>query len=168
MAKIGSLKFKQQAEQGATMVVRDPFGEANEDGELPPLLAADGTPATLTMLGADSDVAKRLDYQRAATAQTRMVAAAFGGKKRSVLVTAEDIADQHAHDLARLVALTVDWHGFEDEADHPIPFSPEAVQALYEQNPFIREQALRFVSDRAAFFAPSSTPSARSSSTTSA
>ncbi len=167
MAKIAALKLSTHAEEGATLIVRDPFGAIDDDGELPPLRAADGTPATLTLLGADSAVARRLDYQRAARAQNRLYASAFAKGKKPVLVTPEDVAEQAAHDLDRLVALTVTWHGFEDEDDHPIPFSPEAVRALYEENPFIREQALAFIADRARFFARSSTPSAPSSSTSS-
>ena len=166
MAKIGTLRLKQQAEAGATMVVRDPFGERDEDGELPALLAADGTPATLTLLGADSDTAKRLDYQRQAAAQTRVVATMFGAKKKSATVTAEDIADQAAFDLEKLVTLTVGWHGFEDEEGVAIPFSADAVRDLYAQNAFIREQAMAFVGDRSRFFARSSTLSADSLSTT--
>jgi hypothetical protein len=168
MAKLGTLKLKQQAEAGATLIVRDPFGERDEDGELPPLLAADGTPATLTLLGADSDTAKRLDHQRQADAQTRVVASMFGTKKRSNAVTAQDIADQAAFDLDKLVTLTVGWHGFEDEDGESLPFTSEHIRELYTQNPLIREQALSFISDRARFFARSSTPSAPSSSTISA
>lgn len=167
MAKIGTLNLKTKAEQGATMVVRDPFGEENDQGELPVLLAADGTPATLTLLGADSATAKRLDYQRAAAAQNRVTATMFGkGGKRGV-VTPEDIAEQASFDLERLVALTTGWHGFEDEEGTPIPFSADAVRDLYAQNVLIREQTILFVSDRSRFFGRSSTPSAPSSSTSS-
>lgn len=169
MAKLGTLKLKQQAEAGATMIVRDPFGETNDDGELPPLLAADGTPATLTLLGADSETARKLDHQRAAAAQNRIYAGAFGsGKKKSVVVTPEDIAEQTAYETEKLVALTVGWHGFEDEEGAPLPFTADGVRELYVQNPLIREQAITFLTDRTRFFARSSTPSAPSSSTTSA
>lgn len=165
MAKIASLKLKQQAEAGATMLVRDPFGERDDDGDLPLLRAADGTPASLTLLGADSTIARRMDYQRAATAQNRISAAMLGRGKAKAVVTPEDIAEQAAHDIDRLVALTVGWHGFEDEDDQPVPFSAEAVRELYEQNPLIREQAFAFLADRARFFGRSSTLSAPSSST---
>jgi hypothetical protein len=165
MAQLGTLKLKQQAEAGVTMVVRNPFGTADEDGELPPLMAADGSPATLTLLGADSDTARRLDFRRGAAAQNRLVAGMYAKTKQRGVVTADDLAEQAAHDLDRLVALTVTWHGFEGDDDQPLPFSPEAVRELYEQNPFIREQALGFIEDRTRFFAPSSTPSAPSSST---
>jgi hypothetical protein len=168
MAKIGSLKLAQRAEQGATMTVRDTLAETDEDGELPPLLAADGTPATLTLLGADSETARRLDYRRQAAAQNRVVTSMFGGKSKRGAVTADDIAEQYDHDLNRLVTLTVGWHGFEDDEGEPLPFSAEAVKELYAQNAFIREQALSFIQDRTRFFAPSSTPSAPSSSTSSA
>jgi hypothetical protein len=165
MAKIGTLKLKTKADAGATMIVRDPFGEMGEDGEYPALLAADGTPATLTLLGADSDTARTLDFRRAAAAQNRLYATMNSKAKKGAVVTAEDVADQAAHDLDRLVTLTVGWHGFEDEAGEPLPFTAEAIRDLYAENPFIREQALVFVSDRARFFAPSSTLSAPSSST---
>lgn len=168
MAKIASLKLATKAEAGATMIVRDPFGEPDDEGEIPALLAADGTPATLTLLGADSEVARRLDFRRAAAAQNRLYAQAFGKGKRQAVVTAEDIAEQATHDLEKLVTLTVGWHGFEDEDGDPLPFTADAVRELYAQNPFIREQALSFIADRSRFFGQFSTPSAPSSSTTSA
>ncbi|MFN9087349.1 MAG: hypothetical protein ACK6DP_12370 [Gemmatimonas sp.] len=168
MAKLGTLKLKTKANEGATMIVRDPFGEANDDSEFPPLLAEDGTPATITLLGADSDAARRYDHQRAAEAQNRLYASAFGKAKKSVVVTPEDIAAQAQYELDKLVALTVGWHGFEDDEGQPLAFTADAVRELYAQNPFVREQALGFIMDRARFFGPSSTPSAPSSSTTSA
>lgn len=168
MAKLSTLKLKAQAEAGATLILRDPFAEPQDDGDQPPLQAGDGTPATLTLLGADSETAKRLDYQRAAAAQNRVYASAFGKGKKSAVVTPEDIAEQAVYELDKLVALTVSWHGFEDDAGAPLPFSPEAVRELYAQNPFIREQALAFLGDRARFFGRSAMPSALSSNTTSA
>jgi hypothetical protein len=169
MAKLGTLKLKTKAEQGATMIVRDPFGEPTDDGEQPALLAADGTPATLTLLGADSETARKFEYRLQAEATNRAHAVIWNsGKRRSVAVTPEEKAEEAARRIDKMVALTVGWHGFEDDEDQPIPFSEEAVRCLYEQNLFIYQQAEAFVNDRARFFARSSTDSASSSSTTSA
>lgn len=166
MAKIGALKLVTKASLGSVMIVRDRFASP-VNGEFPPLLAADGSPATLTLMGADSPTARRLGYQRAAQAQNRLYASAFGKKDATVVITPDDVAEQALFDIERLVALTIDWHGFEDDDDQPIAFDPALVRELYEQNPDIREQALAFVEDRSAFFGRSSTPSGASSPTSS-
>lgn len=167
MAKLRTLKLVDQAAAGAVCIVRDRFAPV-VNGEFPPLLAADGSPVTLTLLGADSPAAKRLGYQRAAQAQNRLYASAFGKQKdATIVVTPDDVAEQAAFDLERLVTLTIDWHGFEDDEDQPVAFSKELVRELYEQNPDIREQAMAFVEDRATFFGRSSTPSAPSLPTSS-
>lgn len=170
MAKISSRRLKARAEEGAEMIVRDRLAPLVDDetspfdGEFPPLLSREGTPCTLTLLGGDSETAKRFDRQRAAAAQNRVVVSMFGKGKARGNVTVEDIAEQAQHDLDKLVTLTVGWYGFEGEDDEPIPFSAEAVRELYEQDPDTREQAIQFIGDRAAFFARSSTRSAPSSS----
>ncbi|MCO4101054.1 MAG: hypothetical protein HEQ38_17005 [Gemmatimonas sp.] len=174
MAKISSRRLKDRAEQGATMIVRDrlePLVDDEKspyDGEFPPLLSREGKPCTLTLLGADSETAKRLDRQRSASAQNRVVASMFGKSKARAAMTPEDIAEQAQHDLDKLVTLTVGWYGWEGEDEEPVPFSAEAVRELYEQDPDTREQALQFIGDRAVFFARSSTLSVPSSSTSSA
>lgn len=165
MARIGKLNILTLAAVGATMIVRDLTGETNDEGEAPALLAVDGTPATLTLLGADSPTAKRQGYHKQAAAQNRLYANAFSGKKkRGATVTPDDIAEQEADDLETLVALTVGWHGFEDSNDKPIPFSADEVRSLYASSPMIREQALEFINQRANFFDKSPTRSANSSS----
>lgn len=163
MARIEKLNLLAAASAGAAMIVRDLTADTNDDGDAPPLLAIDGTPATLTLLGSDSPQAKRQGYHKQAAAQNRLYANAFSGKKqKGATVTAEDIAEQEADDLETLVSLTVAWHGFEDADDQPIPFSAEAVRSLYASSPMIREQALEFIAKRANFFAKSPTRSARS------
>jgi hypothetical protein len=169
MARIEKLNILTRATAGAAMIVRDLTGEPNDDGEAPALLAVDGTPATLTLLGADSPQAKRQGYHKQAAAQNRLYANAFSGKKgkKGATVTPDDIAEQEADDLETLVALTVGWHGFEDSNDKPIAFSAEEVRSLYASSPMIREQALEFISQRANFFEKSPTRFAISSSTNS-
>jgi hypothetical protein len=175
MAKLSTRRLKQKAEEGAQMIVRDRLAPIVEDetspynGEYPPLLSRDGLPCTLTLLGADSETAKRMDRQRQATAQNRVTLAFMGTKKKqeSSIFTPDDIAEQADYDLNRVTALTVGWYGFEDDNDEPVPFTAEDVRFLYVQDPDIREQAISFIGDRARFFARSSTPSAPTSSTSS-
>ncbi len=164
MARLEKLNILTRATAGATMIVRDVHGEPNDDGDAPTLLAIDGTPASLTLLGADSPQAKRQGYHKQAAAQNRLYANAFSGKKnkRGATVTPDDIAEQEADDLETLVALTVDWHGFEDSNDKPIAFSADAVRSLYASSPMVREQALDFINSRANFFEKSPTRSASS------
>lgn len=166
MAKISTLQFTRRAEAGAVLTVQDP---ANPEQ---PLLGADGAPATLTLLGTDSSVAKRFQQARAALMQSRLYASAFSAKGKtadaSPEVTPADVAEQEEAELDLLVALTTAWSGFEDDEGVPVLCTPDTVRALYEQCPPIRAQAYAFVSDRARFFASSATPSAPSLSIASA
>jgi hypothetical protein len=167
MAKLSSLNLVDRAGRGAVLVVRDTTQPVGEDGEHPAILAADGSPATLTLLGMDSPQARRIQYRTRAAFQSRVLARAHAAQKADG-ITPDDIAEQAEADLDLLVALTVDWHGFEDDDDQPIPCTPAAVRALYAASPIILEQALAFVQDRRRFFGPPSTPSAGTSSTSSA
>lgn len=143
--KLSYFNVTAHANAGATLTVRDFRVVATVDGPVPPLLGADGEPATITLLGLDSNVGKNHQNQSAADAQNR-VFATMG--KKTASVSAEDVAEQHERDIALLVSLTTDWRGFEDEAGDAIPFSPEAVRELYHDCPPIRDQVFAFVSDR--------------------
>ena len=173
MAKIKTRAFKSRSNQGATLVVRDHFAPIVEDekspyhGEFPPLLAADGTPVTITLLGPESDVARRFDTERRVKAANRFTV--IGQKKKeSALLTPEGLEEQREHDTAKLVAMTVSWTGFVDDEGKPVDFTEDEARTLYTEDVDIREQAMAFISSLSAFFGRSSTPSAPSSSTTSA
>lgn len=166
MAKLSTLKLSIRAEVGATFAVPDFLAALGADGEPPVLLAIDGSPVTLTFLGIDAPVARRFEYARAAALQTKAwashTAKATPDADESA-VTADEIAEQHDAAIEKLVALTTGWHGFEDDDDQPVPFTREAVQALYDANPLLVSWALAKVGDRQRFFAVSRTGSASSS-----
>lgn len=118
------------ANQGAKMEVRGP------DGSL--LKTAGGAPVTITLLGADSDVAVR-----ARNATTNRLLKNRGRTQ----ITAESALDDT---IALLAKCTVGWEGIGIDEDDT-PFSQEAAAKLYERFPFIREQADEFVAERANF-----------------
>lgn len=157
MAQLARLNLVAAANRGTPFVPTYPT--LDETGEYPPILGGDGAPATITLLGADSDVARRLTRQQRATLQNRMAALAFTGKAQHAL-SEQDIAEQEAHDLELVVACTVAWSGFEDDDGAPLSCTPENARALYESAPYLVEQAMRHLRDRARFFDPSSRPSA--------
>lgn len=161
-----------RAVDGVPMIVRDFRAEKDKTtGLLPPMLAADGTPVTITLLGMDSPVARDLHYARAASARNRVEARlqqiTAGVTPESAPLTAEDIAAEDAADLDMLVALTTAWHGFEEDDGTPSPFTPDAVRETYQLCPPIREQALAFIGDRSRFFGDSKPTPAPSPSTSS-
>jgi hypothetical protein len=155
MAKLSSLDLTTRANVGTTFTPHLPVLDA-ATGEYKPILGADGTPATITLLGADSDVAKRLTRRQRAHLQNRMSALAFRGEKQDGL-TEEDIAAQEEHDLEIVVACTAAWSGFEDDHDVPLPCTESNVRALYVSAPYLVEQAMRHLRDRGRFFVQSST-----------
>lgn len=163
MAKLSSLQLTTRAEVGATMIVRDFLAKPDDKGQLPPLLARDGTPCTITFMGIDSPVARRLRHERRAASRNAMLAAMYtkaesGGELQVATADAEAEAEQHS--VAELVGLTLAWHGFEDDDDVPLPCTPEHTEALFAQCDPIREQASRFIYDRADFFGASASGSA--------
>lgn len=159
MAQVRSFRLSERAAEGARLILRDTTEPRDADGEFPPISAADGSPVTLLLLGADSPQAKRMDYRTRASFQTRVLARASAGKK-SMGITADDIAEQELQEIELLVVLTKDWHGVLDADGTPCPCTEENARDLYTSDADIREQALQFVSDRSRFFAPSSTRSA--------
>lgn len=167
MARLTARNLVGIANIGAVMIVRDETQKRDENGEFPPLLGADGSPSTLTLMGADSTLSRRIGLAQRAKAQNRAFQKAMS-KKGSADVTADDVAQQDNEDVEELVASTTAWSGFEDEHDAPLPCAPEHVQALYTNDPSIRAQAQRFVNNRADFLARSTTSSAPSVPTGSA
>lgn len=157
MATLKSLDAVTIAETGVPMIVRDEYQPLGADGLYPPILAADGTPATLTMLGIDSRTARKLEWALRAKRENMAAAKSAGG---ATTVTADDEAEKDAENLDKVVALVKDWHGFEDESGAPVPWTPALVRALFEQNPPIYGQAVLFVYRRADFFAHAKLPSA--------
>jgi hypothetical protein len=117
------------------------------------------------VLGAASREAKRFTYEVRATFQNRVTARTIANAARrsgrgqqgdvasAVHVTADDIAAQEAHDLDKMAALTVAWHGFEDDNDQPVPFTTAAVRELYALNADILAQAVEYHNEASHFLA---------------
>lgn len=120
----------ESANEGAKMEVRDTKGA--------PILKKDKTPVTITLLGADSDVARAARN----VATNRYLKAG-----RKAVVTAES-ADADA--LTFLVKCTVGWDGVGVDEEETA-FSPEAARKLYMTFPFVREQVDIFIADRENF-----------------
>lgn len=159
MARVNQLNRKNTAEEAGVMVVRDRFAPVDpETGEWPALLSKDGRPCTLSVLGNESRVAKRFDMQKDAAFQNRLIARSVGAALKSrrgrttalptVAVTVDDVIAQKEAELDKLAGVTVDWYGFEDDDDQPVPFSTEAVRALYVSNPDIVAQVMEFLIER--------------------
>lgn len=168
MAKLSTLKLSTRAEAGATMIVRNFLAKPDKDGVLPPMLARDGTPCTITFMGIDSPTARRLRHERSAAKRNAMLTAMYakaeaGGELQ--VASAEQEAEDEAQSVEDLVALTLDWHGFEDDDDTPLPCTTEHTTALFAQCQPIRDQASQFLYNRADFFGASGSSSAPSSPT---
>ena len=98
---------------------------------------------TITLLGQDSNVYEKISLKRSQAALARI-----SKGKKAVDMDAQQV---QANMLNDLVALTVDWTGFELDGKALKP-TPENVQNVYTGWKFIREQAQEFVADRANFF----------------
>lgn len=117
------------ANQGAEIELRDAAGAA--------MLKADGTPVTITVLGADSDV-----YTKASNALTNR---ALRNRGKAMITAESALTDQ----INLLAKVTVGWDGIglgEDET----AFSEENAKRLYRVA-FVREQVQDFVNDRGNF-----------------
>lgn len=165
MAEISSILLGSRAEAGAKMTVANPLKPTE------PLLGADGTPATITLLGIDSKVARRHQHRLDAARESKVYEKAFNKATDELMdlgnvVTEDDIEARDAVALDLLVALTVAWSGFEAGGE-PFPCTPENVRQLYEECAPIRAQADAFVRDRARFFVDSAASSPSTPSTVS-
>lgn len=119
------------ADEGAVMEVRHPETEEVIEG------------MTLTLLGKDSEVFKRLRRKR----QNAALARVSKGKK-ALDVDAEKMEGEALDDL---VALTRGWTGFQLDGQ-PLEFTPENVRKVFAGWEWLREQAEEFVNSRANFF----------------
>ena len=123
-----------QDETGAAVPITDQTGE--------PLLAADGSPATVTVLGRES---KRV--RAAVSANTSRM---LRGRKAKL-----DAADIRANRVAVAIAAVTGWHGFEvDGADAPC--TEDNLRAFFRAE-YTLEQVESAISGHADFFTTSST-----------
>lgn len=120
-----------RAEEGAVMEVVDPNTEEVIDG------------MTITLLGQDSSVFKNLKRRK----QNAMLARMAKGKKAAML----DADSLEKDSIEEIVALTVDWKGFELDGKK-LPFNEENARMVYEGWEWLLQQAQEFVSNRSNFF----------------
>lgn len=132
MFDISTLKAK-KADSGAVLQVIHPGTDEPIKG------------MTITLLGQDSAVYRKISIAKQQTAINRMAK----GKKAADL-DAEKLAEDSIEDL---VKLTVGWTGFADKGKE-LECTEESVRAIFADPGFawLKEQAQAFVNDRANFF----------------
>lgn len=123
------------ANEGRAMTVRLPNGE--------PITGDDGNPATITLLGADSE---KVIAIRNAMIDKRM-------KTGRVVNSA---ADGDAQGIEFIARCTISWVGIKVDGKALECNFPNAT-ALYKRFPWLREQADNFIGTRANFFKTPST-----------
>lgn len=106
---------------------------------------------TITLLGEDSKVYRKLQLGKQQVALNRMAKG-----KGAIDLDAEKLSEDTIDDL---VKITVAWSGFEDDGKL-IECTPENVRAIYSDPYFswIKEQAQEFKANRANFFRSSVEP----------
>ena len=134
--KISTLKTKvAESEKGAIVPIEGQDGEA--------YTAADGSPATITLLGSESKKLRAVSDK-----QTRRVL-----RDQRTKMTPEEL---RANRIELATAAVIDWHGFEDDAGNPIPCTAENVAEVLAAAPHVLEQVESGVRRHASFFSASS------------
>jgi hypothetical protein len=134
---------KRRAEEGSWLHLREPINnellfadDGDEYGD-----SGERRPMRLKLLGADSDTLQK--YGRGLLDEQRRQAATEGKAFRSSSEVEEDL-------ISLLVAATVDCENILVDGEEIEPTRRE-LEALYERFPWIAEQAMRRVRDRAAY-----------------
>lgn len=130
------------SESGVDMPVKSLQGE--------PLLARNGKPIAIRLLGPDSG-----KYRALTRAQVRKRMAQMSDGKVSLTEEQFEEADRDIMDI--LAACTVGWSNVLDTDGTEIAFSEENVRKLYANYPVVREQVDTFLANRANFLPASST-----------
>jgi len=120
-----------KANDGATLQILHPDSQDPIEG------------MTVTLLGQDSDVYRKIQLGKQQAALNRIAKG-----KRAVDMKAEKLREDS---IAEMVKLTVDWTGFELEGE-TLDCTPENVAMVYEGWEWLFEQVTEFVADRANFF----------------
>ncbi len=103
---------------------------------------------TITLLGQDSKVYRKIQLAKQQTALNRI-----SKGKKAVDFDAEKLAEDSIDDL---VKLTVSWTGFTLDGDK-LECTPDNVRKVYSEWVWIKEQVAEFVAERANFFRPNAT-----------
>ena len=98
---------------------------------------------TITLLGQDSKVYRKIQLAKQQTALNRI-----SKGKKAVDFDAEKLAEDSIDDL---VKLTVSWTGFTLDGDK-LDCTPDNVRTVYGEWVWIKEQVAEFVAERANFF----------------
>jgi hypothetical protein len=98
---------------------------------------------TITLLGQDSKVYRKIQLAKQQTALNRI-----SKGKKAVDFDAEKLAEDSIDDL---VKLTVDWTGFTLDGSK-LDCTPDNVRKVYGEWVWIKEQVSEFVAERANFF----------------
>jgi hypothetical protein len=98
---------------------------------------------TITLLGQDSKVYRKIQLAKQQTALNRI-----SKGKKAVDFDAEKLAEDSIDDL---VKLTVDWTGFTLDGSK-LDCTPDNVRKVYGEWAWIKEQVAEFVAERANFF----------------
>lgn len=138
--KISALKASTALhDEGIVVPIMDESGE--------PMLAADASPVTVTVVGAESKRIRKVEDR-----QTRRVF--------RVNAPDADVADLYRHNRVELAtAAVIDWHGFEDDNDQPVPCTPENVTAVLSSSGHVLKQVEAGVRRPRVLFPPASASS---------
>lgn len=98
---------------------------------------------TITLLGQDSKVYRKLQMGKQQAALNRMAKG-----KKAIDLDAEKLSEDSIDDL---VKLTVSWSGFTLDGKK-LDCTPENIRTVYSDWSWIKEQVQEFVQDRANFF----------------
>lgn len=99
-------------------------------------------PAWLELAGANHPKRKACEFNR-----SRVLRQKVSKKGRLELTDPQDDAD---YEIDRLVACTLSWGGFAREGQ-AIPCTPGEVRAMYENNEWLRVQALEYLGEATNF-----------------
>ncbi len=138
---LAKVDTKTLSEAGVDMPVKTMDGE--------PLVARNGQPITVRLLGPDSN-----KYRALTRAQVRKRMAAMADGK--VTLSEAEFEETERELLDILVACTVGWSNVLDTEGAEIPFAEDNVRKLYSNYPVVREQVDTFLANRANFLRASS------------
>lgn len=114
-----------------------------------PLLAANGEPVSIKVLGPDSG-----KYRTLSRAQIRKRLAKRAAGETEITEADMDETDRDAIEM--MAGCTVGWKNVLDKAGKPIPCTVENAIKLYTYYPVLREQVDLFISERSNFLQASS------------
>jgi hypothetical protein len=137
--KISALKAStDKHDEGMVVPILDESGE--------PMLAADESPVTVTVVGIESKRIRKVEDK-----QTRRV------WRTGATDPDPDLLRKNRVELA--AAAVIDWHGFEDDNDQPVPCTPENVVAVLSSSGHVLKQVEAGVRRPRALFPPASASS---------